>query len=70
MAQELDRDTRLIVVIGILIVIVVLIGALLLYFRKKENDTLHTLFRLEDRINQLEINLQKNNPNLPKKETN
>lgn len=57
MAQQLDRDTRIIVVIGILVAQVILIGALLMYFRKKENDTLNTLFQLQERIDQIEIQL-------------
>jgi len=58
MASGLDRDTRLVVVMAILIIILVMIGAMLFYFRKKENDALYTLFRLEDRMNALELRLQ------------
>ena len=54
----MDKDTRLVVIIAILIVIVLLIGGMMFYFRKKENDALFTLFRLEDRINQIERKLQ------------
>lgn len=57
MAQQLDRDTRIIVVIAILVAQVVLIGALLFYFRKKENDTLNTLFLLQERIDSIELQL-------------
>ncbi len=60
MARDgLDTDTRLVVVICILIVMVILIGSTIFYFRKKENDTLDVLFRLEDRINKIELYLQK-----------
>jgi LPXTG-motif cell wall-anchored protein len=59
MAQALDRDTRIIVIIGILVAQVVLIGALLFYFRKKENDTLNTLFQLQERLDQVEIQLHR-----------
>ena len=60
MARDgLDTDTRLVVVIAILIVMVILIGSTIFYFRKKENDTLDILFRLEDRINRIEMFMQK-----------
>lgn len=62
MALQLDRDTRILVVIGILIAQVVLIFSLLMYFRKKENDTLLTLFQMQERINQLEMAVNKKNP--------
>ena len=58
MAQGLDRDTRLVVMMVILLIILVMIAAMLLYFRKKENDALYTLFRLEDRVNTIEMRLQ------------
>lgn len=57
MTAGLDRDTRLIVIIAILIVIIVLMGAMMFYFRKKENDALYTLFRLEERMFQMERQL-------------
>jgi type II secretory pathway component PulK len=54
MPRDADRDARLIIVMVLLILLVVLNAALILYFRKKENDSLETLFRMQDRINQLE----------------
>lgn len=57
MAQQLDKDTRLIVVIGILVAQVFLIGSMLWYFRKKENDTLNTLFLLQERVDQIELQI-------------
>jgi regulatory protein YycI of two-component signal transduction system YycFG len=62
MAQGLDKDTRLVIIVVILIVQIVLIGALVFYFRKKENDTLYTLFQLQDRLNKLEFTIQKKRP--------
>ncbi len=59
MTQALDKDTRMIIIIGILVAQVVLIGALLFYFRKKENDTLNTLFQLQERIDQVELQLRR-----------
>lgn len=59
MTQALDKDTRMIIIIGILVAQVVLIGALLFYFRKKENDTLNTLFQLQERLDQVELQLRR-----------
>lgn len=66
MARDADRDARLIIVMVLLVLLVVLNAALILYFRKKENDSLETLFRLQDRINQLESKVDSINT-LPKK---
>lgn len=65
MAQKLDKDTQLIVVIGVLVIQAILFGASILYFRKKENDSLYTLFRLEDRINQLELQMREKRSGKP-----
>ena len=58
MSRELDMDTRLHVVMVVLIALVVLLGSLVFYFRKKANDTLFNIFRLEDRINTMDIEIQ------------
>jgi hypothetical protein len=58
MGQQIDKDTRTIIVIGLLIVQSVFVLALVWYFRKKENDTLNTLFQMQERIDQIELRLQ------------
>lgn len=58
MAHYLDKDTRLLIVAIISIVQIALVGALILYFRKKENDTLNTVFNMQDRLRNLEYAVQ------------
>ena len=57
MTAGLEGTTRLNWVT--LVLLLVLIGMLLFYFRKKENDGLNALFRLEERLDRIELKLEK-----------
>lgn len=54
MRDSIDQDRRFVILIILIAIIFLVQGAFLFYFRKKENDSLHTLFQIDQRLNMIE----------------